>query len=161
MFFCELCKFLRTFFDRIPADDCFLCLSVNFQRFCRTPYLQSTSGKQLISCSSYRISTSRYSKNYFTIVFQAFYKGTRSSHSKVFIYLKSLKISFMYFAFIFSECITITTSVYIGFESVRAQFLSAIIYSLVPNRRGDGGGRGLEKSPKRNQPWGVENDQLL
>ena len=111
MFFCELCKFLRTFFDRIPADDCFLCLSVNFQRFCRTPYLQSTSGKQLISCSSYRISTSRYSKNYFTIVFQAFYKGTRSSHSKVFIYLKSLKISFMYFAFIFSECITITTSV--------------------------------------------------
>ena len=31
-------------------------------------------------------------KNYFTGVNQAFYTGTRSSHSKAFIYLKSLKI---------------------------------------------------------------------
>ena len=83
-------------------------------------------------------------KNYFTGAFQAFtrtrsshHTRTRSSHSKVFIYLKSLKTiceevilqwscekptceftkkklfhisSFMYFVFIFSECITITSS---------------------------------------------------
>ena len=76
-------------------------------------------------------------KNYFTSAFQAFYTRMRSRKSKAFIYLKSLKIiceeviicnevarcqpaslqekifhtsSFMYFAFIFSECITITSS---------------------------------------------------
>ena len=75
-------------------------------------------------------------ENIFTGAFQALYKRTRSSHSKAFIYLKFIKIiceevnswwscemstckftkklfhtsSLMYFAFIFSECITITFS---------------------------------------------------
>ena len=32
-------KFLRTSFDRTPPDDCFLCLSVNFEKFLRKPLL--------------------------------------------------------------------------------------------------------------------------
>ena len=80
--------------------------------------------------------------NYFTCAFQALYARARSSNSKEFIYLKSLKTiwlfvkklicieaarwqpanlpkknsfthhtaSFMYFAFILSECIRITSS---------------------------------------------------
>ena len=33
MFFCEFCKILKDIFtfDRTPQDDCFLCLSVNFE----------------------------------------------------------------------------------------------------------------------------------
>ena len=81
-------KLLRTSFNRTPPDDCFL----NFDKFFRTPLWYSTSEKLLISCRSCRISTSRYSKNYFTGVFQAFYTETRSSHSKDFIYLKFLKM---------------------------------------------------------------------
>ena len=79
-------KFLRI------SLDCFLCLTVKFEKFFRTPLLYSTSGKLLILCTSCRISTTRYNKNYFTGAFQAFYTRTRSSHSKAFIYLKSLKI---------------------------------------------------------------------
>ena len=33
MFFVNLAKLLITSFDRMPANDCFLCLSVNFERF--------------------------------------------------------------------------------------------------------------------------------
>ena len=56
-------KFLRTYFDRTSLDDCFLCLSVNFEKY------------NLLD---------------FTSAFQAFY--TRSSYSKAFIYLKFLEI---------------------------------------------------------------------
>ena len=38
-------KFSRTFFDRTPLDDCFLSLSVNFEKFLRAPLLFSTSEK--------------------------------------------------------------------------------------------------------------------
>ena len=58
-------QILRTSFYRTPPDDCFLCLSVNFEKFFRTPILWSTSGKLLISCTSCRISTCRYSKKLF------------------------------------------------------------------------------------------------
>ena len=35
MFFCEFCKIFKDIFsfDRTPQDDCFLCLSVNFEFF--------------------------------------------------------------------------------------------------------------------------------
>ena len=58
-------KFLQTFFDRTPPDDYFLSLSVNFKKFFRTSLLQSTSQKLLISCTSCRILTSRYSEKLF------------------------------------------------------------------------------------------------
>ena len=48
MFFCEFAKFVRTYFDRTPPDDCFLSLSVNFEKFFRTLLLQSTSEKLLL-----------------------------------------------------------------------------------------------------------------
>ena len=78
-------KFFRTSFDRTPLDDSSLSLSVNFEK-CFTK-------KLLISWTSCRISTWRYSeKLFFTSAFQAFFTRTRSGHSKAFIYLKSLKI---------------------------------------------------------------------
>ena len=78
-------KFFRTSFDRTSLDDCFLSLSVNFEKF--------FTEKLLISWTSYRISTWRYGeKLFFTGAFQAFFTKTRSGHSKAFIYLKSLKI---------------------------------------------------------------------
>ena len=58
-------QFLRLSFDRMPTDDCLLCLSVNFEKFFRIPLLYVTSEKLLISCTSCRISTSRYSKKLF------------------------------------------------------------------------------------------------
>ena len=42
-------------------------------------------------CKSCKISTTSYSKNYFTGAFKAFYTRSRSSHLKALIYLKSLK----------------------------------------------------------------------
>ena len=86
-------KFLRTYLDRTPPKDCFLCLSMNFERFFRSPFLQRTSGKLLISC----IQVAEFQppdtvKKYFTRAFQAFYTRTRSSYSKAYIYLKCLKI---------------------------------------------------------------------
>ena len=65
VFSVNLAKFLSISFDRTSLDDCFLCLSVNFEKFFRTPILWSTSGKLLISCTSCRISTCRYSKKLF------------------------------------------------------------------------------------------------
>ena len=75
-FFVNFAKSLRTSFDRMPADDCFLCLSVNFEKFFRTPILWSTSGKLLISCTSCRISTSSYSKKLFHRCFLSIFKRT-------------------------------------------------------------------------------------
>ena len=85
-------KFIGTSFDWTPLGDCFLCLSVNLEKFLRSPFLQTASGKLLISCTSYRISTTRHNKKSFTSAFQASYTKTRRSYSKVFLYLKSLKI---------------------------------------------------------------------
>ena len=41
-FLCEFYKILSTSFDRPPPGDCSLCLSENFEKFFRTPLLQST-----------------------------------------------------------------------------------------------------------------------
>ena len=62
-------KFLSTSFVRTPPDDCFLCLSVNFEKFFRSPLLQSTYGKLLISFTSCGISTVTYSQQVFHMCF--------------------------------------------------------------------------------------------
>ena len=62
-------KFLITSFVRTPPDDCFLCLSVNFEKFFRSPLLQSTSGKLLILFTSCKISTATYSQQVFLMCF--------------------------------------------------------------------------------------------
>ena len=84
-------------------------------------------------------------KNYFTSAFQAFYTRTRSSHSKTFIYLKSMKIicnevprcqlassrkktiSHILFHVFCLHFLRMHHDYFFqrGFESVRAQFLSA------------------------------------
>ena len=130
-------KFLRTSFDRTPLDDCFLCLSVNLRSFSEYLVYRAPLGNCLFHVQAAEFQPPDTVKSYFTSALQAFYTRTRSSQSNAFIYLKSLKIiceeviicnevvrcqpaslrkklfhksSFMYFAFIFSECITITFS---------------------------------------------------
>ena len=72
MFFCEFAKFLRTYFYRTPPDDCFLSLSVNFEKFFRTLLLQSTSEKLIL----FRVQVAEFQpantivKSCFTGVFQ-------------------------------------------------------------------------------------------
>ena len=84
-------KCLRTSFDRIPPNDCFLSLPVNFKKFFWTYLLWKIPEKLLVSGTSCRILTSRYSEKLFSTCFSSIlYK--RSSHSKAFVYVKSLKI---------------------------------------------------------------------
>ena len=139
MFFCKFCKIFKNIFsfDRTPQDDCFLCLSVIFWDVFQNTSFIGHPGETTILCKSCRISTTRwYSKKLFHRCFKAFYTWSRSSHSKAFIYLKSLdavceevsmlwsceiptcnftkiklfhRSSFMYFAFIFLEYIKITS----------------------------------------------------
>ena len=49
IFFSEFCKIFKNIFsfDRAPPDECFLCLSVNFETCFRTLLLQSTLRKLL------------------------------------------------------------------------------------------------------------------
>ena len=70
MFFCEFSKVFKDIFtfDRTPPDDCFLCLSVNFEFF-RTLLLYSTSGKLLFREEFQPPDTV---KNYFTGPFKCF-----------------------------------------------------------------------------------------
>ena len=65
----------------------FIC---EFWVFQNTSFIQHLR-KTAISCTSWRISSTRYSKKLFHRSFQVFYIRTRSSHSKAFIYFKSLK----------------------------------------------------------------------
>ena len=78
-------------FDRTLSDDCFFCLSVNFETFFRTLLLNSAPGKQLFCVQVAEFQPPDTVKNYFTGAFQAFYSRLRISHSKAFIYLKSQK----------------------------------------------------------------------
>ena len=80
-------NFLRASFEKTPPNDCFLCLSVNFEKFFRTPL-----GNCLFHVQVAEFQPRDTVKNYFTGVFQAFYTRTRSSHSKAYIYLKSQKL---------------------------------------------------------------------
>ena len=66
-------KFWRKSFDRLSLGDHFLCLAVNFEKSFRTPYLKSTYGKLLTSCTSSRISTTNHQIQKETIS-QVFFK---------------------------------------------------------------------------------------
>ena len=138
MFFCEFCKIFKSIFDRTLLDNCFFFLSVNFEKFFKTPLLQSTSGKLL---TVFHVQVTEFQpgdtlKYYFTSTFQAFFTRSRVAirrHSftqnpkklsvkKLILnevarcQPKSLRkklshtSSFMYFAFIFSERITIISA---------------------------------------------------
>ena len=73
MFFCEFCKIFKDIFsfDRTPQDDCFLCLSVNFEFF-RTLLLYSTSGKLLFDVHVEEFQPPDTVKNCFTGLFKRF-----------------------------------------------------------------------------------------
>ena len=86
--FCEFCKNFKNIlsFDRTPPDDCFLYLSVNFEKFFRTLLSQSTSGKLLISCTSCKISTTSYSKKLFHRCFSSMlYKNEKYPFEDVYL----------------------------------------------------------------------------
>ena len=68
-----------------------MCLSVNFEKVFRALLLKSSSGKLLFHVQVAKFEPPDIVKNYVTAAFLAFYARMRSSHSKVFIYLKSLK----------------------------------------------------------------------
>ena len=55
-------KYLGTSFERTPPNDCFFCLSVNLKSFQNTSFIEHL--WETISCTSCRISTTRYSKNH-------------------------------------------------------------------------------------------------
>ena len=73
MFFCEFCKVFKDIFsfDRTPQDDCFSCLSVNFEFF-RTLLLQSTSGELLFRVPVEEFQPPDTVRNYFTGPFKLF-----------------------------------------------------------------------------------------
>ena len=119
-------SFLLTEHLGVPASCVYLWILVSFKTSYRERLRETA-----ISWTSCRILLTRYSKNYFTCAFQAFYTKTRRSHSKSFIYLKSSKTVSEYVilswscemptrkftknllhtsSFIFSECITINSS---------------------------------------------------
>ena len=95
VFFCEFCKIFKNIFsfDGTPPNDCFLSLSVSFEKFSRTLLLQSSfpQGNCLFHVHVAEFQPPDTVKNYFTGSFQAFSSRTKSSHSKAFINLKSLK----------------------------------------------------------------------
>ena len=82
-------KFLRTSFDRTSRDNCFLSLFLNFSEhlFYKAPLRNCLFHVQVAVFQA-----ADAVKNSFTGAIQAFYTRTRSSHSKAFINLKSLKI---------------------------------------------------------------------
>ena len=127
MFFCEFCKIFKNsfFFDRTPPNDCFLCLSVNFETFFRTVFFQSILGKLLFYVQVAEFQSPDTVKNYFTSAFQAFYTRSRSCEmptrnfmkkalSRILCHVFCLHFLRMHLDY-FSQR---------GFGSVRAQFLS-------------------------------------
>ena len=73
MFSCEFGKILKDIFtfDKTTPDDCFLCLSVNFEFFI-TLLLYSTSGKLLFRVQVEKCQPPDTVKNYFTGPFKRF-----------------------------------------------------------------------------------------
>ena len=77
--FCNIFKNIFSF-DRTPPDDCFLCLSVNFETFFRTLvfWVSFTKhfGETVIETVNVQVVEFQLPdtvKNYFTVAFQAFY----------------------------------------------------------------------------------------
>ena len=92
-FSANLAKFLRTSFDRALPNDCFLSLSANFKKFSEHLFCRASLRNCLFHVQVAVFQPADTVKNYFTGAYSSIvYKNTRSSHSKAFIYLKSLKI---------------------------------------------------------------------
>ena len=130
MFSCEFCKIFKKLFSCTPPEDCFCFIHVQVAEFQPADTV----------------------KNYFSGAFQAFYTRTWSSHSKAFIYLKSLNFicenevarcqpaslrkfffhisSFVYFAFIFPERITIASISFRKYTIHLSHFSSCWIWHL-------------------------------
>ena len=73
IFFGEFWKIFKEIFsfDRTPPDECFLCLSVNFEFF-RTVILQSTSEKLPFHVQVEEFQPPDIVKKYFTCLFKRF-----------------------------------------------------------------------------------------
>ena len=84
-------KFLRTSFDRTPPHDCFFYLWI-LKSFSEHLFYRAPLRNCLFHVQVTEFQPADTVKNYFTATFQAFYTRTRSTHSKAFSYLKSLKI---------------------------------------------------------------------
>ena len=85
-------KILRTSFNRIPAGNCFLSLSVNFKKFSEHLLYRAILENYLFHVQVAEFRSVDTVKVYFRGAFEAFYKGTWSSFPEAFIYLKCLKI---------------------------------------------------------------------
>ena len=86
MFICEFCKIFKNIFRQNTSGWLHLWILRSFSDHF---FYRET------ACFMHkfkRISTTRCNKKHFTSGFQVFYIRTRSSYSKAFIYLKSLKI---------------------------------------------------------------------
>ena len=97
MFFCKFCNILKNIFSltkhlRMTASCVYLWIMRRFSEhfFYRTPRGNCYFIYKLYDFNHLQ-PTSDTVKNYFTGAFQAFYTRSRGYHSKVFIYLKSLK----------------------------------------------------------------------
>ena len=92
IFSMNFAHFLRTRFERKPPDDCFLCLPVNLRSFSEHLFYKAPLGNCLFQVPVAEFQPAYTMKNYFTGTFQTFCTRARSSHSKTFIYWKSLEI---------------------------------------------------------------------
>ena len=79
-------KFLRTSLDRTPLGECFLCLSVNFEKFSEHLFYRALLGNYLFNVQVAEFQRPDTVKNYFAGAFQAIHTRTRTSHSKEFIH---------------------------------------------------------------------------
>ena len=86
-------KFLRTSFDRVPPNDCFLCLYVNFEKFFRISFWEHLWQTVYFMNKFQNFNHKVQQKTILQVLlFQAFYTRAKSSHLKMFVYLKSLKV---------------------------------------------------------------------
>ena len=93
MFFREFDKIFKNIFWQNTSEWLLPVLSVNFLRsFWEYLFYRLPMGNCLFHVQVAEFQPPDTIKNYFTSAFQPFYTRTRSSHSKAFIYLKSLKI---------------------------------------------------------------------
>ena len=113
-------KFLRTSIGRTTPDDCSLCLSENFEKFFRIPLFWIT----LFHAQVAEFQPPDTVRNYFTSAFQAFYI-MKLRDASLQVYEKN---SFTHLLSCILPSFSQNASRLLfrrGFESVRAQFLSA------------------------------------
>ena len=88
MFFCEFCKIFKNIFWQNTSQWLLLVFICEFwEVFQNTTFIE-----HLLETAYVMYKLQNFNHLHFTSAFQAFFTRTRSSHSKAFIYLKSLKI---------------------------------------------------------------------